>query len=198
MPHTGIATADISVRYMELSSTAYVILGMLRSEPRTGYEIKQIVDKSTRFFWAASYGQIYPELRKLEEAGLVDGAEEPRGGRRRKVYRLTPAGRRELRSWLEQPPITLELRDEGLLKLFFSDAGTPATASQSVAAKRRIHEEKLARLREIEPVVEQLDDPYPLMVLRHGIEYSEWMISWCERAERELAAPARRRGRRAA
>jgi PadR family transcriptional regulator, regulatory protein AphA len=183
---------------MELSSTAYVILGMLRGGPRTGYEIKQIVDRSTRFFWAASYGQIYPELRKLDEAGLVEGAEEPRGGRRRKVYRLTTAGRRELRSWLEQPPITLELRDEGLLKLFFSEAGTPATASQSVAAKRRIHEEKLERLREIEPAVEQLDDPYPLMVLRHGVEYSEWMIGWCERAERELAGLARRRGRRAA
>ena len=183
---------------MELSSTAYVILGMLRGGPRTGYEIKQVVDKSTRFFWAASYGQIYPELRKLAEAGLVDGAEEPRGGRRRKVYRLTAAGRRELRRWLEQPPVTLELRDEGLLKLFFSEAGTPATASQSVAAKRRIHEEKLERLREIEPGVRELDDPYPLMVLRHGIEYSEWMIGWCERAERELAALPRRRGRRAA
>jgi DNA-binding PadR family transcriptional regulator len=183
---------------MELSSTAYVILGMLRSSPRTGYEIKQVVDKSTRFFWAASYGQIYPELRKLAEAGLVEGSEEPSGGRRRKVYTLTAAGRRELRRWLEEPPATFELRDEGLLKLFFSNAGTPATASRSVASKRRVHEEKLTQLREIEPAVEQLDDPYPLMVLRHGIEYSEWMIAWCERAERELGGMARRRGRRSA
>ena len=43
---------------MDLSNTAYVILGMLRHGERSGYEIKQAVDQSTRFFWAASYGQI--------------------------------------------------------------------------------------------------------------------------------------------
>ena len=45
-----------------LNGTAYVILGMLGLGARTGYDIKRIVDQSTRFFWAASYGQIYPEL----------------------------------------------------------------------------------------------------------------------------------------
>ena len=38
----------------QLSPTAYVILGMVRKEPRSGYEIKALVDNSTRFFWAAS------------------------------------------------------------------------------------------------------------------------------------------------
>ena len=63
---------------MELSPTAYVILGMLGWRPMSGYEIKSIVDKSTRFFWAASYGQIYPELRRLSEAGLIKGEASPR------------------------------------------------------------------------------------------------------------------------
>ena len=58
---------------MELNSTSYVVLGMLRHEPRSGYEIKRAVDSSTRFFWAASYGQIYPELRRMAKAGLVEG-----------------------------------------------------------------------------------------------------------------------------
>ena len=65
---------------MELSKTAYVILGMLRTRAHTGYEIKSIVDHSTRFFWAASYGQIYPELKRLEAAGAdVRYAELPGG-----------------------------------------------------------------------------------------------------------------------
>ena len=183
---------------MELSSTAYVILGMLRGEPRTGYEIKQVVDKSTRNFWAASYGQIYPELRRLAKAGLVEGSDAPRGGRRRKLYKLTPAGRRELRRWLEEPPSTFELRDEALLKLFFSNAATPATAANAIAAKREEQERKLERLQEIEPEVDELDDPYPRMVLRNGIEFSEWVIDWCERTERELAAMKRGGRRRAA
>ena len=61
-----------------LSPTAYVILGLVRNEPRSGYEIKAVVDKTTRFFWAASYGQIYPELKRLAEAGLIDRRRTPR------------------------------------------------------------------------------------------------------------------------
>jgi PadR family transcriptional regulator AphA len=177
---------------MELSNTAYVILGMLHREPRTGYEIKAAVDKSTRFFWAASYGQIYPELKQLSKAGLVKGEAEPRGGRKRTVYRLTAAGRKELRRWLERPAETFELRDEGLLKLFFSDAASPQSAAEAIAAKRGYHEQKLEHLRSIEPVVSALEDPYPYMVLSHGIALSEWTIAWCKRAERELAAGKRK------
>src|SRR5204862_4703199 len=120
--HTRGTRSDISPRYMELSPTAYVILGMLSWRPMSGYEIKSLVDKSTRFFWAASYGQIYPELRRLSAAGLIEGKAEPRGGRRRNLYRLTNDGRRELRAWLNADPHVFELRDEGLLKLFFADA----------------------------------------------------------------------------
>ena len=174
---------------MELSSTAYVILGMLRSEPRSGYEIKQAVDHSTRFFWAASYGQIYPELANLAKAGLVDGASQPTGGRRRTVYRLTDAGREELRRWLEQPPQRLELRDEGLLKLFFARAANAGQALEIINAKQRLVEEKVAALRAIEPYAQAASesDPFPYLVLRYGIESSEWEIDWCERARAELA-----------
>ena len=73
-----------------------VILGLLSLGPRSGYEIKATVDRSTRFFWAASYGQIYPELRRLERDGLVEGEDAPTGARNRRVYRLTKAGRKEL------------------------------------------------------------------------------------------------------
>src|ERR1700752_752121 len=105
---------------MERSPTAYVILGMLGWRPMTGYEIKSIVDKSTRFFWAVSYGQLYPELRGLSAAGLIEGEPSPQGGRKRNVYRLTAAGRKELRARLRAEPQVYELRDEGLLKLFFA------------------------------------------------------------------------------
>jgi DNA-binding PadR family transcriptional regulator len=175
---------------MALNPTAYVILGMLRSESRSGYEIKQAVDGSTRFFWAASYGQIYPELARLADAGLVEGEPQATGGRKRTVYRLTEAGRAELRRWLEELPERLELRDEGLLKLFFAGVVDRATALEIIDAKRRIAEEKLAALRAIEPQASELSgsDPYPYLVLRYGVEMSEWTIAWCERARAELEA----------
>jgi PadR family transcriptional regulator, regulatory protein AphA len=178
---------------MELSPTAYVILGMLRHESRSGYEIKQAVDHSTRFFWAASYGQIYPELRKLAKAGLVEGEADPQGGRKRTTYRLTDAGRNELREWLAKDPEVLEIRDEGLLKLFFADAAPPGKAAEIVRAKRRVHQEKLERLREIEPFAAAASesDPFPYMVLRFGIASSEWVVDWCERALAEVEAAER-------
>src|SRR3954453_10708149 len=102
---------------MNLSSTAYVILGMLSWRPMTGYEIKSLVDKSTRFFWAASYGQIYPELRRLAADGLIEGKASPQGGRRRNVYRLTPAGRRELEAGLAGGGGGVRVRGEGPLEV---------------------------------------------------------------------------------
>src|SRR5438270_7884260 len=107
----------------DLTPTGRVILGMLALGKSSGYDIKQFVDKSTRHFWAASYGQIYPELKRLEDAGLVEGREEPTGGRARTLYDLTDPGRAALTNWLgSNEPVSYELRDEGMLKLFFSDS----------------------------------------------------------------------------
>ena len=77
---------------MELGKASYVVLGMLRGGPKTGYDIKSLVDRSTRFFWAISYGQVYPELKRLEAAGLAEGEADPSDGRQRRVYTITPAG----------------------------------------------------------------------------------------------------------
>jgi PadR family transcriptional regulator AphA len=169
---------------MELSPTAYVILGTLGWRPMSGYEIKSIVDKSTRFFWAASYGQIYPELRRLAAAGLIEGKASPQGGRRRNVYRLTPAGRKELRAWLDADPEVFELRDEALLKLFFADATGGESATGTLAAKRRTHERIVERLKEVEATGKP--EGFAYLVLRYGIELNEWTADWCERTRRAL------------
>src|ERR1051325_1947991 len=84
---------DISYRYMETTAVTWAVLGVLVQRPRSGYELKQAVDRAIRHFWAASYGQIYPELKRLEGAGWIAGEHAPRGGRARRIYRITPAGR---------------------------------------------------------------------------------------------------------
>jgi DNA-binding PadR family transcriptional regulator len=177
-----------------LSATAYVILGMLRSGPKSGYEIKGMVDKTTRFFWAASYGQIYPELKRLSEAGLVEGVDSPTGGRRRTVYEITADGEEELKGWLRQPPSTYEMREEGLLKLFFADALPREEAVEILRAMRAHRLSVLAQLRGMETQKAETDDPFPLMVLRSGIEFTEWFADWCERMERQIleSAPEKR------
>ncbi|HEX4669092.1 MAG TPA: PadR family transcriptional regulator [Solirubrobacterales bacterium] len=174
----------------QLSATAYVILGMIVEEPRSGYEIKALVDGSTRFFWAASYGQIYPELKRLSEAGLVVGVEAPTGGRRRTVYEITADGEEELKAWLRQPPRTFEMREEGLLKLFFAGA-LPRQEAAEILRTMRAH--RLAvrdQLRAMEPMAAEKSDPFPLIVLQGGIEFTEWFADWCERMEAQILASA--------
>ncbi len=176
---------------MELNPTAYVILGMVSREPRSGYEIKALVDDTTRFFWAASYGQIYPELKRLSEAGLVEGIDAPRGDRKRTVYAITADGESELKDWLREPPSTYEMREEGLLKLFFAGA---LPHEEAVGTLRAMREHRLGlaeRLRAMEPKALAKEDPFPLIVLRGGIEFNEWFADWCERMERQLLEPAR-------
>jgi DNA-binding PadR family transcriptional regulator len=168
---------------MELSPTAHVILGMLAWEPMSGYDVKAIVDQTTRFFWAVSYGQIYPELRRLSEAGLVEGEAKPDTGRRRTLYSLTPEGRKTLEAWLADEPRTFETRDEGLLKLFLAGAA-PQTGATSLDAKRRYHEEKLKELRAIE--ASGRPSGFTALVLRFGIDSSEWTIDWCAREAERL------------
>jgi DNA-binding PadR family transcriptional regulator len=182
---------------MDLSATAYVILGMVSSGPRSGYEIKAAVDNSTRFFWAASYGQIYPELKRLSEAGLIAGIDASRGDRKRTVYAITADGEAELKDWLRQPPETFEMREEGLLKLFFSGTLKPAEAIETLRSMRRRRLELAERLRSLEPQKTEVEreNPFPLMVLRGGIEFNEWFAEWCERMEAQLLEPAQEKGR---
>ena len=178
---------------MELSPTAYVILGMVSGEARSGYEIKALVDGSTRFFWAASYSQIYPELKRLAEAGLVEGSPAPRGDRKRTVYAITAEGRDALEEWLRKPPETAEMREEGLLKLFFSGVLPPEEALGTLRAMRERRLELAERLRGIEPKALEKGDPFPLMVLRSGIEYNDWFAGWCERMERQILETSRQK-----
>jgi PadR family transcriptional regulator AphA len=171
---------------MEVSPTGYVLLGILNWGPRTGYEIKQLVDQSTRFFWAASYGQIYPELKRLESQGLVSGESEPRGGRSRNVYSLTGRGRTELANWMKRPPEIFETRNEGLLKLFLAGGEPPAEIERHLSELGDHAEQVVNRLREIEGELGGAHEAADLLCLRFGIELNEWVAAWCERVAAEL------------
>jgi len=192
---------------MELSATGKVILGMVAARPRSGYEIKRLVDNSARFFWAASYGQIYPELKRLEDSGLITGSDASQGARQRTVYKVTAKGRRAAQAWIEREPQVFELRDEGLLELFFAGSIDPTRTAEIARERATVAAETAATLRALEEQIEEKGkhegpehrpDAGSLTVLRYGIEMNEWAAEWFERAagdlERETAGsvPARR------
>ena len=174
---------------MELSPTAYVILGMLRLGRRTGYDIKQLVDKSTRFFWAASYGQIYPELKRLEQAGLVRGAADPQGGRQRRAYELTDEGNRALDEWVGTPDVSiLEMRDLALLKLFFADELPAADAAALARAASDRHAAIVAALEQVESAKAGTPsrDSMQYEVLQFGLDIHRWSAQRFAQMEQAL------------
>lgn len=101
-------------------SLRHSILGLLAIRPLTGYEIKKIFDETLAHAWNAYDSQIYPELHRLEEQGLISVEALTDGRRQRRVNELTEAGRTELQRWFEEGgPSNRLTRDEFLLRVFF-------------------------------------------------------------------------------
>ena len=175
-----------------LSPTAKVILGFLRFRARSGYDIKQAVEVSTRFFWGASFGQIYPELKRLERGGLVEVEETSEEGRRRRVYALTAAGRRAFEDWLasDGDAWVFQYRDEGVLRLFFSDFAAPEEALANVRRMREWREQALEFFRaQISPHAQEdveLGYTFPARALEFGLVMLEAQAAWLRELESEL------------
>jgi DNA-binding PadR family transcriptional regulator len=103
-------------------SLKYAILGYLSSGPGSGYDLVQQLDGGLGWFWAASHSQIYPELRRLETAGLITGTATTVGERlEKRIYSLTDTGAQELREWTSKEPEYRPNRDPERLQLLFSD-----------------------------------------------------------------------------
>ena|SRR5438105_2654475 len=171
-----------------LTPSDYVVLGMVGLDARSGYEIKQTVALSIRFFWTISPAQVYPSLAKLEQAGLLTGRDEPQGNRPRRVYARTEAGSQVLREWLRGTgPMPFELRDIAMVKLFLADALQSGDAHQLLAKVKSRSEERVATLETIRPAGEAAareGNVHPLLTLELGIAVHRAMVDVCKRFER--------------
>lgn len=122
----------------QLTPTSYLVLGLIAREgPSTPYDLKRHVTATIGHFWSFPHALLYKEPPRLAELGLLTEKREL-VGRRRRLFTITSAGRRALRAWLRHPSRqTTELRDLGLLQLFFADL-------ESVPARQAIAREQIA------------------------------------------------------
>ena len=175
---------------MKLAPPSFLMLGMVRLGARSGYAIKQAADASTRFFWPTSLAQVYPELRRLVEAGLLTRSDDPHSSRERNAYELTEEGQEALLAWLRSPRhAPTQFRDEGILRLFFADA---LSDEDQLALLRRLrqraHEAGAHMREEILPLaqaLEQNDIRYPALVARLGADTYAYIEQWLTQLEGE-------------
>jgi PadR family transcriptional regulator, regulatory protein AphA len=182
---------------MRLKPSSYLVLGMVNLGHQTGYAIKRSVDRSTRFFWAASLAQVYPELAALEADGYVVSTEDPHGARPRKAYRLTDQGRAALAQWLrrERAP-DFEFRDEGLLRVFFADA-LPLEDAIELVRRLRVRAEEIERdfHDRILPLAQAAPGRFLFIAAREGADYYSWRAAWFRSLESELTDELEAQGR---
>ena len=107
---------------VRLGPVSYLVLGITAVRgASTPYDVKRFVQLSIGHFWPFPHTQLYAEPERLAEAGLLAETRED-GGRRRRHYTITDAGRERLGEWLEESVTSpTEIRDLGVLKLFFSE-----------------------------------------------------------------------------
>jgi PadR family transcriptional regulator, regulatory protein AphA len=173
-------------------ATPNALLGLLSLGPMSGYDIRQLIPRSIGHFWSESYGQIYPGLKRLAAAGMVEKkTERTKGKPDRNLYALTAAGREELKGWLKLPPAEVVPRNELLLKLFFGAHVSPAVSREHVAAYLETNQRALkmygaiaAKLRKEEAKDPQL--PFWLMTLSMGRHHASAMVKWCKETLTEL------------
>jgi len=131
------------------TTTSYAILGLLSVRPWSTYELAKQVRRSLRWFWPRTERKIYDEPKRLVADGLATATRQYTGQRPRTVYGITEQGQEELRRWLDRPPATRSVEFEGMLKLFFADAGSLDQLTATLVAIERDAAGRLAELAEV-------------------------------------------------
>jgi PadR family transcriptional regulator AphA len=133
----------------QLTPTSYLVLGLLAREgPSTPYDLKRRMSTTLGHMWSFPHTLLYTEPSRLVDLGLVTERREPHG-RRRRLFTVTDAGRAALQAWLARPSDQpTELRDIGLLQLFFSDLGSPEDRARIAAQELALHQARLAEYEE--------------------------------------------------
>ena len=174
----------------QLSPTAYLVLGLLAREgPSTPYDLKRHVAATLGHFWSFPHALLYAEPPRLVMLRLATETREHHG-RRRRIFTITNAGLDALRAWLARPSQEpTELRDHGLLQLFFADLGPSDARRELARAQLAIHRSKLAGYQEEQRLERRFDgfgtgqrtvEHWRGQTLRMGVLYEQAAVDFWE------------------
>jgi PadR family transcriptional regulator AphA len=167
-------------------SLRHALLGALADRPRTGYELLKHFEQSLAYAWPASHSQIYPELARLREAGLIEQTES--GARNSKTYAVTDEGLAEVRRWLRETEPDRRVRSEAALRTFFLWLLEPGEARAELEREREYWSERLDELEAIRagPRGPGRKEQAFGIALEGGIRSLETRLQWLDWAAEEL------------
>ncbi len=171
---------------MNLAEGDFAVLGFLLFKPMTGYELKAMMDLTLGHFNRASYGGIYPSLKKLAGGGYVSMSQSVSGGKIRKTYKPLPAGKRVFQAWLKAEAEILRGPGPLLTRVFFLGLGGRGNAKAFSGGVRRAARERAEWLKRTKAAVSGKADVYQESTCQFGIDYYEFLQKWFERWEKGL------------
>lgn len=169
-------------------SLRHAVLGLLSSGPASGYDLLKQFEVALSNVWPATQSQLYAELNRMADAGLLRAAAE--GPRGRKEYAITDEGLTELRRWMtEEEPVRVN-RSDMLLRVFFLDVVSPAEAVAYLHRQAEYAAGRYEGLAELKANVTGTDrlSVYGRLAAEWGLRYSAATREWAEWAEAELKA----------
>ena len=170
---------------MRKSKTQYVILGLLSESNLSGYEIKKSIDNRFSFFWNESYGQIFPELKLLEQRESIEVLSSKPDSKRDKItYAITQKGIDELKNWLYEPVEKDNVRIEILLKMYFSSIVDKDVIKKHIEEFMAVHQMQLRTLNMFTDELTKIKDDHSnhediLRVIDFGQKVNKAYIDWC-------------------
>lgn len=127
-------------------SLRYALLALLRVGPQSGYELQKQFSQSVGHVWHAPDSQIYPELRRMASAGLIEAEEQTRGARgTRRLYHVTPTGDRAFIDWMNETPDYQRVREPAHLRASYLEVAEPDAARAFLRAHIAHWEGELGR-----------------------------------------------------
>jgi DNA-binding PadR family transcriptional regulator len=170
----------------------FAILGLLHEGPLHGYELRKRLTTALGIFRALSYGSLYPALKDLLEAGLLDSreSEEPGAKRARITYELTPEGKEHFQGLVAASGPDAWDDDDFELRFAFFSRTEREVRLRILEGRRSRLEERLAHIRDASQRNRERFDGYTLALQQHGEERAEREVRWLEElinAERRAA-----------
>jgi DNA-binding PadR family transcriptional regulator len=159
----------------------------------SGYAVRAAISETLGHFWSESFGQIYPALARLSEAGLVRTAGSGRTSGR--VFEITDAGLDRLRALLAEPDEPAPARNGLLLRLFFGRLLGPQVCHDLVLDVRQRAEAALATYealrRQVEAEPDEGNRAYFLVTVAAGQHGARAQLAWADEALALLPSPGR-------
>ena len=156
----------------------YIILGFLLEKEMTGYDIRQKITLSTANFYDASFGSIYPALKRLEANNIIASKKSIKNGKLKNIYHILDPGRQTFLNWVKEPLRLHKSRNEYLLKIFFYRYLSKEEVLIRITQFIKLLLEQKSNLTKIETLVTSKADFFQLSTLRYGLDSYQFLIDW--------------------